>query len=29
MESQRFAVMVAAAGPGKLLVPVPFNPDQV
>jgi hypothetical protein len=29
MESQRFAVMVAAAGPGKLLVPVPFNPDTV
>src|SRR6266536_4237552 len=29
MESQRFAVTVAAAGRGKLLVPVPFNPDQV
>ena len=29
MKSQRFAVMVAAAGPDRLLVPVPFNPDQV
>src|SRR5689334_24004655 len=29
MKSQRFAVTVAAAGPGRLLVPVPFNPDQV
>ena len=29
MESQRFAVVVASAGRGRLLVPVPFNPDQV
>ena len=29
MESQRFAARVAAAGRGKLLVPVPFNPNQV
>jgi Bacteriocin-protection, YdeI or OmpD-Associated/Domain of unknown function (DUF1905) len=29
MESQRFAVMVAVAGRGKLLVPIPFNPDHV
>jgi hypothetical protein len=29
MEPQRFAVVVAAAGRGKLLVPVPFDPDQV
>jgi hypothetical protein len=27
--SQRFAVMVTAAGRGKLLVPVPFDPNQV
>ena len=29
VESQRFAVTVAAARPGKLLVPVPFDPDQI
>jgi hypothetical protein len=29
MEPRRFAVIVAAAGRGKLLVPVPFNADQV
>jgi len=29
MESKRFAVAVAAAGRGKLLVPIPFDPDQV
>ena len=29
MESQRFAVTVAAAGRSRLLVPVPFDPDQV
>jgi hypothetical protein len=29
MEPRRFAVTVAAAAPGKLLVPVPFDPDQV
>jgi Bacteriocin-protection, YdeI or OmpD-Associated len=29
MESLRFTVVVVAAGRGKLLVPVPFNPDQV
>src|SRR5919202_3988322 len=29
MESQRFAVVVASAGRGRLLVPVPFNPNQV
>jgi Bacteriocin-protection, YdeI or OmpD-Associated/Domain of unknown function (DUF1905) len=29
VESQRFAVVIAAAGRGKLLVPVPFNPNQV
>jgi hypothetical protein len=29
MGSRRFAVVVAAAGRGKLLVPVPFDPDQV
>ena len=29
IRSQRFAVTVAAAGPGTLLVPVPFDPDQV
>jgi len=29
MESRRFAVVVAAARPGKLLVPVPFDPDEV
>jgi len=28
VESQRFAVTVVAIGPGKLLVPVPFNPDR-
>ena len=29
MKSQQFAAIVAAAGRGKLLVPVPFNPNQV
>ena len=29
MESRRFVVTVATSGRGKLLVPVPFNPDQV
>ena len=29
MQSQRFTVVVATAGRGKLLVPVPFNPNQV
>src|SRR4051794_19283297 len=29
MESRRFAVVVASAGRGKLLVPVPFTPDEV
>jgi hypothetical protein len=29
MESRRFAATVAAARGGKLLVPVPFDPDQV
>lgn len=29
MEPQRFAVVVASVGRGKLLVPVPFDPDQV
>ena len=29
MESQRFAATVAAVGRGKLLVPVPFNPNLV
>jgi Bacteriocin-protection, YdeI or OmpD-Associated len=29
MESRRFAAVVAAVSPGKLLVPVPFDPDQV
>ena len=29
MESQRFAVTVTTAGRGSLLVPVPFNPDEV
>ena len=29
MEPKRFAVTVAAAGRGNLLVPVPFNPNQV
>jgi hypothetical protein len=29
MESQRFIVTVAAAERGKLLVPVPFNPNEV
>src|SRR6188508_2865531 len=29
MESQRFAVLVASGGRGKLLVPVPFNPNRV
>jgi hypothetical protein len=29
MRSQRFAVMVASAGRGRLLVPVPFDPNQV
>jgi hypothetical protein len=29
MESRRFAAVIAAMAPGKLLVPVPFDPDQV
>jgi Bacteriocin-protection, YdeI or OmpD-Associated/Domain of unknown function (DUF1905) len=29
MQSQVFAAVVTSAGRGKLLVPVPFNPDQV
>lgn len=29
MESRRFTATVATAGRGKLLVPVPFDPDQV
>jgi Bacteriocin-protection, YdeI or OmpD-Associated/Domain of unknown function (DUF1905) len=29
METQRFTAIVAAAGRDKLLVPVPFDPDQV
>ncbi len=29
MESRRFVVPVAHAGGGKLLVPLPFDPDQV
>jgi hypothetical protein len=29
MESRRFAAVVVAVSPGKLLVPVPFDPDQV
>jgi hypothetical protein len=29
VESQRYAVTVAGAGRGSLLVPVPFNPDEV
>jgi hypothetical protein len=29
MQSQEFAVVVTSAGRGKLLVPVPFDPDQV
>jgi hypothetical protein len=29
METRRFAVTVAAGRDGKLLVPVPFDPDQV
>ena len=29
MGSQRYAVSVAAAGRDRLLVPVPFDPDQV
>lgn len=29
MESRRFAVVVASAERGKLLVPIPFDPDQV
>ena len=29
MEQRRFTVTVAAAGRGRLLVPVPFDPDQV
>jgi hypothetical protein len=29
MESQRFAVAVAAAGRGRLLVPVPFDPNRI
>jgi hypothetical protein len=29
VEPRRFTVMVAAAGRGRLFVPVPFDPDQV
>ena len=29
MKTQRFAVVVTATGRGKVLVPVPFDPDQV
>jgi Domain of unknown function (DUF1905) len=29
MEPRRFAAIVASTGRGKLLVPVPFNPDEV
>jgi Bacteriocin-protection, YdeI or OmpD-Associated/Domain of unknown function (DUF1905) len=29
MQSQEFAAVVASAGRGKLLVPVPFDPNQV
>src|SRR5437763_183952 len=29
MQSQRFTAVVAAAGPVKLLVPIPFDPNQV
>jgi hypothetical protein len=29
METQRFTAIVAAAGRGKLLVPVPFDPGQI
>jgi len=29
MEPQRFAAIVATTERGKLLVPIPFNPDQV
>lgn len=29
MQSQRFVTTVAAAGRGSLLVPVPFNPNEV
>lgn len=29
MESRRFAVVIASAERGKLLVPIPFDPDQV
>ena len=29
MEFRRFAAVVAAVPPGRLLVPVPFDPDQV
>jgi hypothetical protein len=29
MESRRFAAVIVAMSPGKLLVPVPFDPDQV
>lgn len=29
MDAQRFSAVVASAGRGKLLVPVPFDPDQV
>ena len=29
MKSRRFAVVVASAERGKLLVPIPFDPDQV
>jgi hypothetical protein len=29
MEAQRFTAILAAAGRGKLLVPIPFDPDQI
>ena len=29
MEPERFVAIVAASGRGTLLVPVPFNPDQI
>jgi Bacteriocin-protection, YdeI or OmpD-Associated/Domain of unknown function (DUF1905) len=29
MHSERFAARVATAGRGRLVVPIPFNPDQV
>jgi bacteriocin resistance YdeI/OmpD-like protein/uncharacterized protein DUF1905 len=29
MEAQRFTAILTAAGRGKLLVPIPFDPDQI